>query len=146
MIENILIEHDPHLLSHFNKCGLTAKQHSWVLLVVAFSETLGSLNWLTLWDHILSNEPAYILMVTAAYNIVNRAVLLNLKTVDEFDYFYHNQNPIDIKKLVNKSYYLLNNTTERNHPRQYLESFKPLGKNCYPKFLPRSKIVMDQEN
>lgn len=146
MIETVLKEQDPELLSHLVKYNVTNHLYAWPLLQVAFSEVLNIKEWCALWDNILSNEPSFILMIIVAYSIVSRAILLSLTTMEEFEIFYHQQNPINMKKLLNKAHYLLNNTSPANHPRQYLKDFTPLPKGSYPVFDGYPKIVTECED
>lgn len=143
MIENVLIEHDPDLVRHFAKNNIRSDKYIWPLLEVVFSESLSSENWCILWDHVLTNEPSFLLMAPAAYNIINRSILFSLTKPEQFDEFYHNQHPVDLKKIIHKTYYLLNNTNERNHPRQYLHKVIALDQNNYPTFSGYPKIVLN---
>ncbi|GLV43484.1 uncharacterized protein CBL_04026 [Carabus blaptoides fortunei] len=146
MIESVLKDQDPQLISHLAKYNVTSHLYAWPLLEVAFSEILSIKDWCALWDNILSNEPSFLLMVVAAYSIVSRSVLLSMTTIEEFEIFYHQQNPTNMKKLINKAQYLLNNTSPSNHPRQYLKDFTPLPKGSYPVFDGFPKIVTECED
>lgn len=143
MIENVLIEQDPELLSHLTKYNVTTKTYAWPLLETAFSEALTGEDWCVLWDHILSNEPAFILMAAAAYNIINRQQILATATEEQFTYFYRNQTPIDLKKLLSKIYELLQNT--HNHPRIYLNEFVCLKPGAYPNFFQYPKAILEYD-
>ena len=134
MVENILMEHDPELLNHLSLKNITPKVYVWPILQTAFSEVLSKADWFILWDHILSNEPSYLLMVSISFNIVHRNLLLQLSQQNEFEEFFQNQRNVDIKALIKKSYKFLSVTSERNHPRQYLDYFKKLDGRTYPKF------------
>lgn len=134
MIENILLEHNPILLSHFTKYDVTSKEYAWPLLQTVFSEVLTAKDWLILWDHILTNEPSFFLFAAVAFNLINSTIVLKINITSDIEQFYHQQNLIDIKKLISKTYYLLNNTSEKNHPRQYLNYFAPIEIGVYPHF------------
>lgn len=134
IIENVFSHHDPQLMSHLRGNGITTRTYAWSLMEVAFSEVLTSQEWCVLWDHVLTNEPSFILMTVVAYNIINRNVLLSFKTFDEFERFYHSQNLIDIKKFVSKTYNLNKSTPDNIHPRQYFDYFVPLSKGEYPTY------------
>ncbi|XP_018333575.1 TBC1 domain family member 31 [Agrilus planipennis] len=140
IIGNLLLEHDQVLAAHLSVLS-HPKTYIWPLLETCFSEVLTSDDWCCLWDHILTNEPYFLHFCVVAYNIVNREVLLSLHSRDEFEYFYHNANPIDIKKVISKSYKLMNSTCERNHPKQYLYEFAKLEEGHYPKCIDSPSII-----
>ncbi|XP_013200834.1 TBC1 domain family member 31 [Amyelois transitella] len=145
MVENILGEHDPQLLNHFCEFGVTSQVYALKILETAFSEVLTCSEWLILWDHILSNEPAFILMAVVAYSIVQKNAIKKLKTQEQFDNFYHMQNPIDKKLLLKKTYILLNETSEDIHPKKFFNHFTSLEKgDCYQQFTgyPKATICM----
>lgn len=141
MIENILLEHDPRLLDHLMKNDVPSTIYAWSLLKVAFSETFTAQEWQMFWDHVLVNEPAFLLMGVVAYSIINRSLLLSLSNPSDFFRFYHAQNIPDMKLFIAKTYQLLKTTSDRNHPRKYLRAFRGLevGKctmfTDYPKSL-----------
>jgi len=60
-----------------------------------------------------------------------------------FQYFFHNQNPIDMKKFISTTYMLCSKTSKEVHPRQYLTAFRPLEKGSYPIFNQYPKFVID---
>ncbi|XP_049830677.1 TBC1 domain family member 31 isoform X2 [Schistocerca gregaria] len=85
MIENVLSQQDNELMSWFYKHNITSQTYAWPLLEVAFSEVLSTSEWLQLWDHILSNEPSFLLIAVVAYNIVFRTAIKSCKTQDDFE-------------------------------------------------------------
>lgn len=143
MIENILLEHDPRLLDHLMKNDVPSTIYAWSLLKVAFSETFSAQEWQIFWDHVLINEPAFLLMGVAAYSIVNRSFLFSLNNPSEFFRFYHTQNIPDMKLFIAKTYQLLKSTSDRNHPRKYLNAFKCLEVGKYPSFIDYPKPLIE---
>ncbi|KAJ4448502.1 hypothetical protein ANN_10518 [Periplaneta americana] len=240
MVENVLGEHDSELLDFYYEKGVKSNLYAWSLLEVAFSEVLCRSDWLRLWDHILSNEPAFFLMAVVAYNIICRRAIMSCKHHDDFEkphriieherdspkvnvfcalsqrklyepfffieatvtghsyldmleqwlvpqlrqdldddfifqqdgalphfhnavraylntevsdhwigragFFFHNQNPVDMKKFLSKTYMLCSKTRKEVHPRQYLNSFRPLEKGSYPVFNEYPKFIVDYKS
>lgn len=146
MIENILYEHDVQLLQHLSFHMVTSEMYAWPLLESAFSEVLTASEWCILWDHILSNEPSFLLMTIVAYSILNHSLLMTFTDVSDFKHFYRHQNPINVKRLVAKSYCLFNNTSEKNHPKSYLNLFNKLEVGEYPRFANYPVTLIDYEN
>lgn len=134
IIENIFYEHDPEILNFFTTLKLSSSIYAWPLLSSAFSEVLPCSEWLIFWDHVFSNEVSFLICATAAYNIIQRDLILKIRNIETLKCFYQNQNPIDIKKLLRTSYFLLNNISENLHPRQYLRHFKGIEAGSYPVF------------
>lgn len=146
MIENLLLEHDPELLNHLIEHDVTPEIYAWVLLEVAFSEVLMVSEWYIFWDHVLTNEPSFLLMAVVAYNILHRSNILSITRTRDFKHFYRYQNPLNIKRLVSKSYWLLHNTTEKNHPRLYLNLFAKLESGKYAQFIDYPQSFINFEN
>jgi WD40 repeat protein len=145
MAENILAEHDQHQLSHYCEAGITSQTYALKILETAFSEVLTCSEWLILWDHILSNEPAFILMAVVSYNMVQKNAIKRLTTHEQLENFFHMQNPIDKKLFLKKAYVLLNDTTEDIHPRKFFNSFTSLDRgDCYQQFTgyPKATICL----
>lgn len=145
-MENILYEHDLQLLQHLTLHNVTSEIYAWPLLESAFSEVLTASEWCVIWDHILTNEPSFLLMGVIAYNILNRSTLFSFTNLSDFKHFYHHQNLIDIKRLVAKTYLLYKNTSDKNHPRSYLNAFTCLEKDKYPRFVGYPAALVDYEN
>jgi hypothetical protein len=143
MIENVLSEHDSALLAFYYDAGIKTDLYAWTLLEMAFSEVLTRSDWLCLWDHVLSNEPSFLLMAVVSYNIVCRRTVMSCRDHHDFQYFFHNQNPIDMKKFISMTYMLCGKTSKEVHPRQYLTAFRPLEKGSYPVFNQYPKFVID---
>nr|CAD7441920.1 unnamed protein product [Timema bartmani] len=145
MVENVFEEHDPELLEYLCQAKVSSQLYAWPLLHNAFSEVLVKNEWTAFWDHLFSNEPSFLLMATVAYSITLRATVKSCKTTQDFEFFYSNPNPIDMKRFISKTYYLLNKTTNEIHPRQYLRDFEPLKKGAYPVFTDYPKNIVDYQ-
>ncbi|CAK1553855.1 unnamed protein product [Leptosia nina] len=145
IIENILAEHDQQLLDHFCDLGVTSQIYALKILETAFSEVLTCSEWLILWDHVISNEPSFIIMAVVSYNIIQKTALRRLTTYEELENFFHKQNPLDKKAFLKKTYSLLNETSEDIHPRRFIKSFTSLDKGlCYQQFsgYPKATICL----
>ncbi|XP_018563326.1 TBC1 domain family member 31 [Anoplophora glabripennis] len=145
MIENVFMEHDPELLHHFSCQNITSNLYAWPLLETAFSEVLTAREWLQFWDHVLTSEPSFLLCAVVSYNILHRDILLSLKTTSNVEFFFHNQNPNSTRKFLQKTYHILNHTSEKMHPRQYLEKFNSIEIGNYPLFVEYPKTTVDVE-
>lgn len=143
IIENMLLEHDPELLEHFTTNNIQANIYAWPLLESLFSEVFTKNEWFILWDHIFSNDPAFLLCAVISFNIIHRTALLALKEKENFQIFYHHPNPNNIQYLIQKTYYILNRTSENIHPRQYLNKFRKIEVGKYPQFINYPKTVFE---
>lgn len=146
IIENVLYEHDLQLLQHLSYHMVTSEIYAWPLLESVFSEVLTTSEWCILWDHIISNEPSFLLMSVVAYNILNRSLLMTFTDVSDFQNFYRHQNPINVKRLVAKTYFLFDNTSEKNHPKSYVNLFTKLEVGDYPRFVNYPATLINYED
>ncbi|ESO96315.1 hypothetical protein LOTGIDRAFT_227074 [Lottia gigantea] len=145
MIENVLAHHDRLLLQHFVRYGVTSQIYAWPLLESVFSEVLTKEEWLMLWDNIFSRHPGFILMLVVAYAICARGPLTQCVELDDFKYFYHHRNAVDIKLVIKQALRLMESTPDDIHPVKLLEKFKPLTRGQYPVFNKYPKYIVDYQ-
>ncbi|XP_028919506.1 TBC1 domain family member 31 isoform X1 [Ornithorhynchus anatinus] len=145
MLENVLAHHDKELLQHFMKYDVTSQLYAWPLLETVFSEVLTREEWLKVFDNVFSNHPSFLLMTVVAYNTCFRAPLLNCTQKDDFEYFFHHRNNLDINALIREAYRLMDVTPADIHPRRMLDDFVPLTKGQYPIFNKYPKFIVDYQ-
>ncbi|XP_053494420.1 LOW QUALITY PROTEIN: TBC1 domain family member 31 [Ictalurus furcatus] len=135
MVENVLAHHDKELLRHFVDCGVTSQLYVWPLLETLFSEVLTRDEWLKLFDNVFSNHPSFLLMSVVAYVTCCRAPLLLCTHRDDFEYFFHHRNNMDMSAMLKETYRLMELLTPADlHPSSMLNDFEPLTPGQYPIF------------
>uniref|UniRef100_A0A8C0GED5 TBC1 domain family member 31 n=1 Tax=Chelonoidis abingdonii TaxID=106734 RepID=A0A8C0GED5_CHEAB len=145
MVENILAHHDKELLQHLINYNVTSQLYAWPLLETLFSEVLTREEWLKVFDNIFSNHPSYFLMMVAAYIICSRAPLLHCNQTEDFEYFFHHRNNLDINVVIKEAYHLMETTPSDIHPQRMLDDFIPLTKGQYPVFNKYPKFIVDYQ-
>nr|CAB3266840.1 TBC1 domain family member 31 [Phallusia mammillata] len=142
MIENLMSHHDRELLQHFVKYEVTTQIYAWPLLQTLMSEVLTRDEWLKLFDNVFSNHPSFFLYCVVAYSISCRSALLKTKQTDDFKYFYHHRNALDIRAVINEAYRLSECTPKKIDPKESLHPLEPIPSavtypifNKYPKFI-----------
>lgn len=145
MIENVIGHHDRYLLQHFVKYNVTSQIYAWPLLETLFSEVLTRDEWMMLFDNVFSNHPSFLLMVVAAYAMCARGPLMQCVELDDFKYFFHHRNAVDLKQVLKDAYRIMDATPESIHPRKLLEEYKPLTKGQYPVFNKYPKFIVDYQ-
>uniref|UniRef100_A0A7N9CDE4 TBC1 domain family member 31 n=1 Tax=Macaca fascicularis TaxID=9541 RepID=A0A7N9CDE4_MACFA len=145
MIENVLAFHDKELLRHFIDHDITSQLYAWPLLETVFSEVLTREEWLKLFDNIFSNHPSFLLMTVVAYNICSRVPLLNCNLKDDFEFFFHHRNNLDINVVIRQVYHLMETTPTDIHPDSMLNVFVALTKGQYPVFNQYPKFIVDYQ-
>ncbi|XP_028003798.2 TBC1 domain family member 31 isoform X1 [Eptesicus fuscus] len=145
VIENVLAFHDKELLQHFIDRDVTSQLYAWPLLETVFSEVLTREEWLKLFDNVFSNHPSFLLMTVVAYNICSRAPLLNCDRKDDFEYFFHHRNNLDISVVIREVYRLMDTTPADIHPESVLSGFVALTKGQYPVFNQYPKFIVDYQ-
>lgn len=143
MVENILMQHDPELLYFLTNQEIKPELYAWPILRTAFSEILTAPCWKIFWDHVLINEPSFLLCGVVAYNMLQRTAILSLKDPKQFKCYYSTHHPIDVKKLLAKTYHILAHTSDSIHPRQYLNMFKKIRLGEYPNFCDYPKTIVE---
>nr|XP_006137560.1 TBC1 domain family member 31 isoform X4 [Pelodiscus sinensis]XP_014436297.1 TBC1 domain family member 31 isoform X4 [Pelodiscus sinensis] len=145
MVENILAHHDKELLQHLINYNVTSQLYAWPLLETLFSEVLTREEWLKVFDNIFSNHPSYFLMMVAAYIICSRSPLLHCNQTEDFEYFFHHRNNLDINVVIKEAYHLMEATPADIHPKRMLDDFIPLTKGQYPVFNKYPKFIVDYQ-
>ncbi|KAM4704644.1 TBC1 domain family member 31 [Rhinophrynus dorsalis] len=143
MIENLLAHHDKELLKHFVNYGVTSQIYAWPLLETLFSEVLTREEWLKLFDNVFSNHPSFLLMAVVSYIISSRSPLLHCNQKEDFEYFFHHRNNLDINAMLKEAYHLMEATPAEIHPQRLLDDFEPLTKVQYPIFNKYPKFIVD---
>uniref|UniRef100_A0AAX7VPW3 TBC1 domain family member 31 n=1 Tax=Astatotilapia calliptera TaxID=8154 RepID=A0AAX7VPW3_ASTCA len=146
MAENVLAHHDKELLQHLVDCGVTSQLFVWPLLETFFSEVLTRDEWLKLFDNIFSNHPSFLLMACVAYIICCREPLLLCSQKQDFEYFFHHRNNMDVGAMVKEAYQLMSSTPADIHPRAMLSDFTPLTKGQYPVFNHYPEFIVEYQS
>ncbi|XP_044149304.1 TBC1 domain family member 31 [Bufo gargarizans] len=146
MAENVLAHHDKELLQHFVKYDVTSQVYAWPLLETLFSEVLTREEWLKLFDNVFSNHPAFLLMAVVSYILCSRSPLLHCSQKEDFEYFFHHRNNLDISAMIKEAYHVMDATPAEIHPQHLLNDFVPLTKGQYPVFNKYPKFIVDYQS
>lgn len=147
MCDYILQHFDINLFNYFKDIHVNSSVYAWPMLKSCFSEVLDEEQWFCLWDNIVSMPAHYLLFVVVAYNILQKEILIRLPNLHVIQQFFHEQNPIDVRKLIDKSYKLMKKCPASICPKRFFTSFRQLPKNVYPKFLkyPQKNLQLFEE-
>ncbi|KAM4633879.1 TBC1 domain family member 31 [Polymixia lowei] len=146
MAENVLAHHDKELLQHLVDCGITSQLYVWPLLETLFSEVLTRDEWLGLFDNVFSNHPSFLLMACVAYITCCRAPLLLCSQKQDFEYFFHHRNNLDMGAMMKEAYRLMSSTPADIHPRAILCDFTPLTRGQYPVFNHYPEFIVEYQS
>lgn len=146
MVENVLAHHDKELLQHLVDCGITSQLYAWPLLETLFSEVLTRDEWLQLFDNIFTNHPSFLLMTCVAYITCSREPLLQCSQKQDFEYFFHHRNNLDVGAMIKEAYRLMSNTPADFHPKTILSDFLPLTKGQYPIFNQFPEFIVEYQS
>lgn len=143
LIENILMDSDPKLYEFYKSKTITPEIYAVPLMETAFSETLEEQQWLQLWDHIMSNDPHFMIFVIVAYNSSLRSTIMRYESADGIEKVFREQNYVNFKKLTSKAYRLMEKCPSSIHPKRYMKPFAPLSRGEYQKFENYPKNLSD---
>ncbi|XP_034466388.1 TBC1 domain family member 31 isoform X2 [Hippoglossus hippoglossus] len=146
MAENVLAHHDKELLQHLVDCGITSQLYVWPLMETLFSEVLTREEWLRLFDNVFSNHPSFLIMACVAYITCCREPLLLCSQKQDFSYFFHHRNNLDVGAMIREAYRLLSSTPADIHPRTLLSDFAPLTKGQYPVFNHYPEFIVEYQS
>ncbi|KAG8570135.1 hypothetical protein GDO81_011110 [Engystomops pustulosus] len=146
MVENVLAHHDKELLQHFVKYDVTSQVYAWPLLETLFSEVLTREEWLKLFDNVFSNPPSFLLMAVVSYLLCSHSPLLHCNQKEDFEYFFHHRNNLDISAMIRETYHVMESTPTEIHPQKLLSDFVPLTKGQYPIFNKYPEFIVDYQS
>lgn len=134
VIERLICENDPVLLAHLMKLQVTAEDYAWSLLTNAFSRVLSNEDWVVLWDHIFSNPPSFLPCAAAAFTIKSRHTLLTCEDAQDVKTYYSQEAWISVKHIIDKAYFIYQNTSAETLPKELFGELKPMPKGGLPIF------------
>ncbi|KAG5680817.1 hypothetical protein PVAND_010302 [Polypedilum vanderplanki] len=134
LIENVLMRVDPKLYDFYKSKDITSEHYALPLMESAFSEIFDEHTWMQLWDHIVSNEPSFLLFVIVAINASLRTTILKMENTDSIKQIFYEPNYINFKKLMKKAHAFMRKCTSSVHPRLTAIFFVPLSQGEYQKF------------
>lgn len=118
----------------------------WPLLETLFSEVLTRDEWLRLFDNVFSNHPSFLLLACVAYIICCREPLLQCSQKQDFEYFFHHRNNLDVGAMIKEAYRLMGGTPADIHPRMMLSDFTPLTSGQYPVFNQYPEFIVEYQS
>ncbi|KXJ71228.1 hypothetical protein RP20_CCG021151 [Aedes albopictus] len=127
MIENILCEYEPKLMNFYRSRHISSRIYGLTLMETAFAGNFDANQWVRLWDHMLSNEPCFMLFFIVAYNAAHRTTIMNCLNEKDVEGFFHEPSLIDINRLLKRTYDLAERCAEGIHPAYYMKSFVSLN-------------------
>ncbi|KAH8290683.1 hypothetical protein KR054_004866, partial [Drosophila jambulina] len=145
MCENLLQQLDERLCRFYKAQEVLPKDYAWPLLSTAFAEVLEEQQWLVLWDNIVSEPPWFPIFLVVAYSLLNREIIIRLPDQRSVLSFFHDQNPLDIGKLLSKARRLMARCEVALHPQRFMQPFEAIPRGVYPKFLKYPGEWIDQQ-
>jgi len=142
LVENLIAHHDCNLLNHFIACKVTTQVYAWPVMQTLFSEVFSKNEWLRLFDHIFTNPPGFFYHLVAAYSMCCKSALLRTLELQDFKYFYHHRNALDVGAVIAEAYRISMTTPKSIDPIKILDDFRPIAVgetypiyNKYPNFI-----------
>lgn len=146
LIENVINYFEPSLIEFYRQHSVLSTVFAWDMSRTAFSEILNDVQWLQLWDHIVTAPSYFIIFVVAAYNILHRNVIERLPNANAIVAFFNEPSNVDTKIWMARSYVLMNECPPALHPNQYMYDFQSLNiDDKYRKILNYPRRIVDRQ-
>lgn len=139
------MESDRKLFKFYKSKNVTSKIYAMPLMETAFSEVLDEQQWLQLWDHIVSNDPFFMIFIIAAFNSTLRLTIMRHEDVESIEKIFLEQTYVDLKKLIAKAYRFIEKCPTSVHPERYMKPFVALTRGEYQKFENYPKNLSDMK-
>ncbi|KAJ3407502.1 TBC1 domain member 31 [Chytriomyces hyalinus] len=147
IIEDLLKLHDPQLLSHFVHLQITSQVYAWPLLQTLLTEILSKSEWLRVWDHLVTNPPAFLYYIVASYLIQLRVSLLDATKLQDIAFTLSRVNGgVSVDKLVVAAYRMHSETPDSASPVTFFEAFKPVLRGQYPIFNAYPEFIVNYQS
>eukprot|EP00803_Ostreobium_quekettii_P008125 evm.model.scf_877.4 EVM.evm.TU.scf_877.4 scf_877:37147-47291(+) len=115
-MEGLLSHHDLRLFDALSSLPGGFPRVAWGLLSTLMSEVLSKSEWLKVWDHLVSNPPAFLHYVVLSYATFFREALMAIEVEEDIEAFLHRQRPVRINEVITGAYALRHNTPEHLRP------------------------------
>lgn len=116
--ESFLSSKDSQLYKHFVKLKITSQVYLWSILRTGFTELLAKDDWLRLWDHFftyMKTKDDLLYAAVYAYIQYFRISLLSSHDSYAIEQFFHQQNAIDINRLLELMYKISQSPDWKDH-------------------------------
>lgn len=111
----------------------------------AFAEVFDERQWYELWDHIVSNEPHFLVFVIVGYNLALRSIIMRVDDAVGISNVFHEQSYVEVGKVIKKAYRLMSKCPTQIHPQRYMKPSTPLLHGSYQKFQNYPKNIADNK-
>ncbi|CAD7014110.1 TBC1 domain family member 31 [Ceratitis capitata] len=148
LCENILQSECAELCTFYAGMHVRPEHYVWSILSTGFSEVFNEADWLCLWDNIIAWPSYFPIFIAVAYNIEQSKAIMHLPDKPTILAFFHEQNPVDVSKVISKAFNLMQKCPQTLHPGRYMKEFQCIPKKVYPKFLnyPREWLAKHEED
>lgn len=142
IMENILANFEPVLMQFYKANLVTANVYGWSLLRSAFTEVLDDVQWLQLWDNVISQPPEFLLFCVVAYNVLLKSSIMRLESNAAIENFFEELNIINILRIITKAEELMEFCPTDLRPQNFMSSMAPLHPTQYQKLTNYPKVMM----
>ncbi|KAI9203502.1 uncharacterized protein BJ171DRAFT_509794 [Polychytrium aggregatum] len=125
VVEDLLAYHDPELVGHFVKWNITSQIYAWIMIQTFFSENFSKDEWLRVWDHFVTSEPAFMYHFLVAYLRSFRVSLMAITKVSDYKHFFTRRNAVNLTAVLDLAYSQSSNTPPQICPTSFLATFEP---------------------
>ncbi|KAI9356508.1 hypothetical protein DFJ73DRAFT_822843 [Zopfochytrium polystomum] len=146
ILEDLLAYHDSELHAHFVKLKVTSQIYGWTMLQTLFTELFSKGDWVKLWDHFVTNPPAFMYYFMAAYIQASRTALLHTNKATDVEFFFSRPSLVSLDTVLLASYRLHSLTPDTISPATLLKPFTPLLRGQYPIFNAYPHFVVDYQS
>jgi hypothetical protein len=131
---------------HFSGFKRLNQVYGWTLMNSLFSELFSKQDWLKVWDHLISNPPAFMYHFIVAYLVHFRKPLMGITDANDFYYFFQRRNPTSVAKIIQKAYSIQSNTPKALDPASHIQAFKPCNVGEYPIFNQYPQFIVNYQS
>lgn len=146
IMENILANFEPVLMQFYKANLVTATVYGWSLVQSAFTEALDDLQWLQLWDNVISQPPEFLLFCVVAYNVLLKSSIMRLESTAAIENFFEEQTTLNVLRIITKAEELMKFCPNDLLPQKFMTSMKPLHSNQYQKLTNFPKILVQKSS
>lgn len=144
IMENILANFEPGLMQFYKANFVNANVYGWSLVQSAFTEVLDDLQWLQLWDNVVSQPPEFLLFCVVAYNVLLKSSIMRLESITAVENFFEEQTNLNVLRIITKAEELMKQCPTELLPRHFMTPMKPLHSDQYQKLTNYPKILVEK--
>lgn len=145
-VDALLCDASPRLMARLVAADIDTDTYAWPLMMSAFAQVLSPEDWLTAWDHMLSQPPSFLLCFTAAFSLCLQPTIAVAETSAQIRILYGQESFLPVRTVLRRAYDVQRNMRLDDDLLQRLDRVAVFPKGGLPVFDAISDVGSSQQS